>query len=110
MNQLVAIVLACSGFWTVINSVVVYLISKKQRQDEEKSITKQEFDAVVRGVRGLLYAQLEKMCTEYITEGHITASDLNDLRRYFYEPYAEMHGDGTIKSLMERVENLPLKE
>ena len=108
MKDTLLVVLACSGFWAVINTVTAYFISRRQKQDDAKIITKGEFDAVVKGVRGLLYGELERRCTEYLQEGAITAAELNDLRKYYYEPYSALDGDGTIESLFRRVEDLKL--
>lgn len=107
-DNVLIVVLTCSGFWAVINSITAFFLARRQQQDDAKIITKTEFDAVVKGVRGLLYGELERRCTEYLQEGAITAAELNDLRKYYYEPYSALDGDGTIESLFRRVEELKL--
>ena len=107
-NSTLIAILTCSGLWAVINTITAYLISKKQKAEDKARITKDEFEAVVKGVRGLLYGELEQRCTEYINQGTITAAELNDLRKYYYEPYVALKGDGTIEALFKRVESLNL--
>lgn len=104
-----ALILTCSGFWVVINTIITHIIVKRQAKEERESISKTEFDAIARGVRGMLYGELEKKCSDSINAGEITAAELNDMRKYYYEPYVDLHGDGTIAALWRRVESLPLK-
>lgn len=110
MDSVFLTILACTGFWTVINTVLAYFIQRRERRDDTKTITKQEFETVVKGVRGLLYGELEKKCTYYINEGCISPSEINDMREYYLTPYQNLGGDGTIESLFERVEQLPLRK
>ena len=108
MKDILIAIVVCSGFWTVVNTVAMYFITKAQKEEDKKTITKDEFEAVVKGVRGLLYGELERKCTEYIDKGEISAGELNDLRKYYFEPYVALEGDGTIDSLFHRVEGLKL--
>lgn len=108
MKEILVAVVVCSGFWTVVNTVVMYYITKAQKRDESQQISKTEYDALCKGVRGLLYGELERRCTEYIEHGEISAGELNDLRKYYYDPYRALDGDGTIESLFHRVEGLKL--
>lgn len=103
-------VLASSGVWAVINSITQYIIQKKQKKDENGTISKDDFEAVVKGMRGLLYGELEQRCSDMIQRGHISAGELNDLRKYYYEPYKSLKGDGTIDRLMQRVEDLDITD
>ena len=84
MKEILIAVVVCSGFWTVVNTVVMYFITKAQKRDESQQISKTEYDALCKGVRGLLYGELERRCTEYIEHGEISAGELNDLRKYYY--------------------------
>lgn len=111
MDTATTILIACfgsAGLWTVINSITAYIIEKRKKKDDNGTISKEDFETVQKGVRGLLYGELEKRCSEYIQRGHISASDLNSLRKYYYEPYQQMHGNGTITKLMERVSSLDI--
>ena len=108
MTTIVVAVLASSGVWAVVNSITAYFIEKRKAKDKAETISKEDFDAVVKGLRGLLYGELEQRCADYIQRGHIKAGELNDLRKYYYEPYKSLKGDGTIDKLVQRVEDLDI--
>lgn len=103
-------VLASSGVWAVVNAVIGYVLDKKRKRDASASINPEEIELHGKALRGLLYGELERRCSDYIRRGSITAAELNDLRTYYYEPYHALHGDGTIDRLISRVENLDIKD
>ena len=109
-TTIIVAVLASSGVWAVVNSITAYFLERRKKKDDNGTISKEDFEAVVKGLRGLLYGELENRCSHYIKEGHISAGELNDLRKYYFEPYKSLKGDGTIDRLMERVENLDIIE
>lgn len=111
MNEattIIVAVLASSGVWAVVNTITAYILDKRKKKDDNGTISKDDFEAVVKGVRGLLYGELELKCSQYIQKGNISAGELNDLRKYYFEPYKSLKGDGTIDRLMGRVENLDI--
>ena len=109
-TTIIVAVLASSGVWAVVNSITAYFIEKRKAKDNAQNITKDEFEAIVKGLRGLLYGELEQRCSHYIQQGKISAGELNDLRKYYFEPYQSLQGDGTIDKLMQRVEALDITE
>lgn len=104
-TTIIVAVLASSGVWAVVQSIIAYFIDKKKKKDDNGTISREDFDAVVKGLRGLMYDKLEERCSHYIKQGKISAGELNDLRKYYFEPYKALKGDGTIDRLMERVED-----
>ena len=108
-TTIILAVLASSGVWTAINAVINYFIDKKKKSSETK-ISSEEFELHGKALRGLLYGELERRCSDYIKRGSISAGELNDLRKYYYEPYHALNGDGTIDRLMNRVEDLDIKD
>lgn len=109
-TTIIVAVLASSGVWAVVQSIIAYFIEKRKKKDDNGTISKDDFEAVVKGVRGLLYGELEQRCSEFIQRGHISAGALNDLRKYYYEPYKSLKGDGTIDRLLQRVEQLDITD
>lgn len=109
-NTVIVAVLASSGVWAVVQTITTYIIDKRKKKDESKSISPDAFNAVADGVRGLLYDHLKRECTEYVQRGYITPSELKDLQKYHYEPYHALKGDGTVDKLMARVEALDIRE
>jgi len=109
-TTIIVAVLASSGVWAVVNTITAYFIEKKKAKDNKNSITREEFEVMQKALRGLLYGELERRCSRYIHDGHISAGELNDLRRYYFEPYKGLGGDGTIDNLMGRVEKLNIED
>lgn len=103
-------ILGSTGFWAVAQLIVSSLIERRRAKREKANITREEFEVVQKALRGLLYGELEKRCTAFIHDGHISAGELNDLRKYYYEPYKGLNGDGTIDALFQRCVDLDIEE
>lgn len=86
-------IFASTGFWTLINNV--YLNKSKSKTAERKALL------------GLLHEQLTEKCEMYLKEKWISLQDYEDLRKYIYEPYRELGGNGTGEDLFKKVGNLP---
>lgn len=108
-NEIIVAILASGGLWSVVSAIIAaWLDSRREKRAEERG-EGERMEAHSRALRGLLYGELEKRCTDYIKKGRISAAELNDLRKYYYEPYHDgLGGDGTIEALFGRVENLPV--
>lgn len=86
----VVTVTASSGFWTYVN-----------RKDERKTMN----DKLV---MGLAYDKIIGMGMSYIERGWITKDEYEDYRKYLYEPYKALGGNGVTERIMGEVTNLPL--
>lgn len=93
---LVLTVIGCTGFWTFLNNMI-----------QNRNATRK---AEKRALLGLLHEELVRSCVLYIARGSITRDEYEDLRRYIYEPYAALGGNGTGEKLMGEVNKLPIKE
>ncbi len=93
---IVITVIGCTGFWTFLNNVL----------QNRNATRKAERQALL----GLLHEELVRSCEAYIARGSITRDEYEDLRRYIYEPYAALGGNGTGEKLMGEVNKLPIKE
>lgn len=111
MNEnLIIAILASGGLWSVVNALVAAWLDRRREKRAEERGEGERMEAHSRALRGLLYGELEKRCTDFIKKGRISAAELNDLRKYYYEPYHDgLGGDGTIEALFGRVENLPVE-
>lgn len=85
------VVLAGPGFWTYM-----------QRKDKTRSATD-------RLLRGLAYSKIVSQGFEYIERGWITHDEYEEYRRYLYEPYKAMGGNGVTERIMAAVSNLPIR-
>jgi len=87
----VVTVMASSGFWTYM-----------QRKDVKKS----ELDKLV---LGLAYDKIISMGMNYIERAWITKDEYEDYRKYLYEPYKALGGNGVTERIMAEVSSLPLR-
>lgn len=87
----VAAVIASSGFWAYM-----------QRKDAKRT----ETDKLL---LGLAYDKIISMGMSYIERGWITRDEYEDYRRYLYEPYKALGGNGVTERVVAEVSNLPLR-
>lgn len=85
----VTTVFASSGFWA-------YLKSRSKT-----------LDARDRLMMGIAFDRITNYGPAYIQRGWITADDYEELRKYYFEPYKALGGNGTAEMIMERVAQLP---
>lgn len=86
-----AAVLASSGFWAFM-----------QRRDTTKSAT-------TRLLMGLAYEKLTFLGLAFIERGWVTKDEYEDYRKYLFEPYRDLGGNGVAERIMQEVTNLPLR-
>lgn len=82
---------ASGGFW-------VYLRNRDLKKD-----------ANARLLMGLAQYRIMTLGMRYLDRGWISTDEYEDLRNYFYEPYAALGGNGTAERVMDAVKLLPLR-
>lgn len=94
--SLILSVFASTGFWTFVN----YRI---QKRDKNK-------DALTRLMLGLAHDRIIEQATRFEERGYITEDEYGDFKKYLYDPYIELGGDGTAEKIYEdNVKTLPIK-
>lgn len=88
---IVCSVLASSGFWA-------FLTSKSKKNDAETKM-----------LLGLAHDRIMSLGMEYINRGYITHDEYENLRRYLFEPYEALGGNGSAGRVMQEVDKLPIK-
>ncbi len=83
--------IASSGFWAYF-----------QRRFDKK-------DAKTRMIVGLGHDRIMFLAAHYIKRGWITQDEYEDLRKYLYDPYVELGGNGSAKRNMQEVDKLPIR-
>ena len=109
-TSIIIAIIGSGGMWAAIQSVLSFFMRRAEARRGSRAIDAEAFEVHGKALRGLLYGELERRCTAYIRAGGISAGDMNSLRKYYYEPYKSLNGDGVIDSLMSRVEALPILE
>lgn len=89
---MITTLLASTGFWT-------YMQSRDKRSD-----------ATTRLLMGLAYARITSIGMSHIERGWITKDEYEDFRKYLYEPYKELGGNGVGDRIMEEVGRLPIRQ
>lgn len=81
---------ASSGFWT-------YLMSKKINKS-----------ATTRLLMGLAYDRITYIGLKFVEQGDISKDEFEEFRKYLYDPYKELGGNGTVDRIMDAVSKLPI--
>ena len=99
MNQhipsIVIAVFASSGFWAFLQW---FIQSRRKAKSAEERL-----------LMGLAYSKICDLAEKYIERGSISKTEYEDLKKYLYDPYREMGGNGTCERLMSAVDKLPIK-
>lgn len=94
MDQIIITILctllASAGFWAFVTKIM----------DKKSAKTKM--------ILGLGHSAIMTNAMTYIKRGKITQSEYEDLRKYLYEPYKAMGGNGSAERLMREVDGLPI--
>lgn len=89
---IVATLLASSGFWT-------YLANRREKNS-----------ATTKMLMGLAHDKIVTNGMRAINNGYIHTDEYDDLRKYLYEPYIELGGNGIVERIMVEVSKLPLTQ
>jgi hypothetical protein len=82
---------ASSGFWAYL-----------QHKDRAKSAT-------TRLLMGMAYDTITTLGIAYIERGWVTKDEYEELRKYFFEPYRALGGNGVAERVMNEVSRLPFR-
>lgn len=88
--SILSTLLASAGFWAFVTKVI----------DKKSAKTKM--------ILGLGHDRIMTLCIKYIERGKISHGEYENLRKYLYEPYLKMGGNGTVERLMREIEKLEM--
>lgn len=89
-----------SGVLSTIISGIFALVSQSKTQKQKNT------DGVSKGVRQLLYDRIKYLGRCYISDGTISAEDLEDLMQMHGIYHTDLGGNGYLDNLMEQVLSL----
>lgn len=84
-------VLASSGLWA-------FIMKKSERNDARTKM-----------LIGLAHDRIVTLGMKYIKRGSITHDEYEDFRKYIYEPYKGLGGNGSGDRIMCEVDKLPIR-
>jgi hypothetical protein len=82
-------IIASSGFWAYV-----------QHKDSTK-------DAMTRLMMGMAYNHITTVGIKHIKRGWISKDEYEEFRKYFFEPYKALGGNGVAERIMNEVTSLP---
>jgi hypothetical protein len=65
--------------------------------------------ATTRLLMGVVYDKITTLGITYIDRGWVTKDEYEELRKYLYEPYKALGGNGVAERVMNGVSRLPLR-
>ena len=93
----------------VFSSIMLVWVKILQNKLKQKQIT---HDALINGMKALLYKELKRSCDKYLDLGYIPTDDSDDILREtkdVYEAYTGVGGNGTGKLKYEKFTALPVR-
>ena len=91
--SLIIAVFASTGFWS-------FIIKLWEKKSTEKSVER-------RALLGLVHDRVYTLGNGFIADKKISTADYDNFL-YLYEPYDELHGNGTGKKIKKAVDTLPI--
>lgn len=105
MNEIV-IALIGSGALSALVSGAVTLIGKRIDRKNAKDDEKEALHALL---LAMARSQIKRECREHIERGSISTDELEDIQ-FLHKYYKDAGGNGYCKTLMDKVNVLPIKE
>ena len=87
---LLCALLASAGFW----GFAIKILDKKSVKSKM--------------ILGLGHDRIMWLAMKYVERGNITQTEYENLRKYLYEPYKAMGGNGSVDRIMKEVDKLPI--
>lgn len=91
--------------WTCIVGILAMLYKTIQKNFKKVLADNQNMKF---GVQAVLHDRLIQKCTYIIQHGYVTTDNLDELEE-LNKPYKALGGNGTVKTALEKVKQLPLK-
>lgn len=91
LGKLILAIIASSGIWTLIQTLVMRKLQKDDTSNQ--------------ALKSLLRDAIYRRCEKALADGEVTINELENING-LYTPYKELGGNGTAKKLIEEVNDL----
>ena len=99
MDRSILVAVVSSGAFTALLNFIFNIINEKRKQGSDIS----------KALMCLLGYEIKAECHRLLKENEITLNDLEQLQE-LNNVYHEMGGNGYVKTLMDKTEELPIKK
>lgn len=99
-TEILVAIFASTGFWTVVNTLIQNLFTRKRNSEKTIEMLKEADIAI-------LHDKIYRECKTALRDGEITADDYHNID-CLVKPYFALGGNGTGKKLWEDVQDLPI--
>ena len=96
---IIVTLIASTGFWTFFQ----YQLQVRSKVDEQRSMQ-------IELLKGLAHDRIAWLGIRYIQRGWITHDEYENLKKYLYEPYVTLGGNGSVQKIMADVDKLPITQ
>lgn len=93
----------------LINQIGAYISDRRRRKDHKEDTTDKKEDALKQGMKLLLADKIQYLAIRFIEDNEITFQNrkmLNEMHKCYHNG---LGGNGDFDTLMEKVNDLPLK-
>lgn len=103
-----------TGAWALIKWLIERRAARKDsaKMSTDKRIEKLETDmqALIAGVRSLLYSEIKDRIKAALTAGEISPEDLEEITHKHELYHGPLKGNGYLDTLMDKLRALPVRE
>lgn len=127
MSPLVTILCSASGaaFVTGLMGIIAWALKRRAEKKDNEQVSVEErmsqveqrmdkmetnMEAIVAGIRSLLYSEIKDKARVAIAAGEITTEDLEDITRKHELYHNGLSGNGYLDTLMDKLRKLPVRE
>lgn len=97
MNSYIQIILTVFSSIVASSGLWAYLSKRSEKKDAKTAM-----------LLGLAHDRILYLGVSYIERGYIRQDEYENLKKYLYEPYKRLGGNGSAKHIMEEVDRLPI--
>ncbi len=109
MGEIIIAVLGGSTLAALINQVGEYIRQRRKHKDETNDAANDDMKALKEGMKYILYDRIRWLSQAYISKCEVDFDDRRILHSMHSVYHNQLGGNGDLDSLMQEVNELPLK-
>lgn len=109
MSEIIIAVLGGSALAALINQIGEYVRQRRKHKDDTDDKEDDDMKALKEGMKYVLYDRIRWLGQAYIVKGEVDFDDRRILHSMHSVYHNQLGGNGDLDSLMQEVNELPLK-